>query len=128
MPSEIGYQFQVALANGELTDSYSSGTQRTDQSSAALIRHTQEIGSSAEALVLGDVATPGWAVFKNLSDSDSDPPPGNYVEVGIDAGGFQAFAKLEAGEQGMIRLGTTAPYARAYPSGVVELFYIIYED
>jgi hypothetical protein len=129
MPNEISYQFQFGLTNGELSDTYSSSSQRADQADAALVRNTQEVGSfPAEALDLAGVTTPGWAVFKNLTDPDSSP--GNFVEIGIWDGvsGFHEFVKLEAGQQGMVRLGTSAPYARAYPSGVVELFYIIYEE
>ena len=60
-------------------------------------------------------------VFSNIDET-------NFVEIGIDDGGtFHSFAKLKPGEQGTIRLSTTAPYARS-DTAATDLFYIIYED
>jgi len=123
MANEISYQFQVRLANGELNDTYSSPSQRTDQTNARLIRNVQEIGTSEEILENGDVATPGWAVFVNLDDT-------NYVEVGHYTGGtFYPFLKLKPGDQMICRLGVTTAqlYAKANTS-TVSLFYIVYDD
>lgn len=119
MASEITYQLQVLLNNGNLSDSYQSGSKSADQASALLIRNVQTIGFAAdEALALGDVVVPGFAVFLNLDDT-------NYVEVGT--GSFTPFIKLKPGEIAMTRLGTTAPRAMA-DTGNVDLFYIIYSD
>lgn len=118
MANEITYQFQTLLSNGGLGDSYASNSQSADQASALLIRNVQNIGTSDEALALGDVTTPGWAVFQNLDDT-------NFVEIGV--GSFTAFLKLKPGEQCLCRLGTTAPRAKA-DTAAVDLFYIIYSD
>ena len=120
MANELTYQFQSLLSNGGLTDSYASSSQSADQTSALLIRNVQNIGTSDEALALGDVATPGFAVFKNLDDT-------NFVEIGVGTGPFVPFLKLKPGEQCMCRLGTTAPRAQA-DTAAVDLFYIIYSD
>jgi pantothenate kinase type III len=118
----LSYQFQTALSNGSLKDNHASNSISVDQTTARLIRNVQEIGFAAhEALALGDVGTPGFACFINLDDT-------NFVEIGIDvAAAFHAFAKLKAGEQCVVRLGTAAPYAQA-DTAAVELFYIIYDD
>jgi len=123
MANEITYQFQLRLANGDLSDTYSSPSQRTDQSTARLIRNVQEIGTSEEVLETGGIATPGWAVFVNLDDT-------NFVEVGHYTGGtFYEFLKLKPGDQMVLRLGiaTTELYAKA-DTATVSLFYIIYDD
>jgi hypothetical protein len=120
MANELTYQLQARLGNGNLIDSYASGSLSADQSTASLIRNTQNIGTSAEALALGGVTTPGFAVFQNLDDT-------NYVEIGVDSGGFVAVVKLKPGEQAILRLATTAPQARAN-TAAVDLFYIIYSD
>jgi len=117
MANEITYQLQTLLSNGGLTDSYATGSLTADQSSALLIRTVQAIGTSWEALILGDVGTPGIAVFKNLDDT-------NFVEIG--AGGA-AFGKLKPGEACVLRLGVAAPQAKA-DTAAVDLFYIIYDD
>ncbi len=122
MGNEISYQFQLRLANGELSDQYSSPSQRTAQTNARLIRNVQEIGTSEEILETGDVATPGWAVFVNLDDTD-------YVEIGNFTGGtFYPFLKLKPGDQMICRLGVTTAQLYAKASVALSLFYIMYED
>jgi hypothetical protein len=86
-----------------------------------MVKGTQNIGTTHEALGLGSLTTPGFAVFQNLDAT-------NFIELGIDdTGTFEAFAKLKPGEIGMIRLTTLAPYAKA-DTAAVDLFYLIYED
>ena len=128
MANEISYQFQVRLANGSLSDQYSSPSQRTDQTNARLIRNVQEIGTTEESLETGDLATPGWSVWVNLEDIDVNPT--YYVEVGSYVSGtFYPFLKVEPGDQMVCKLGisTAQLYAKAY-NGTVSLFYIIYDD
>jgi len=122
MADEITYQFQTVLNNGNLQDQYSSGSSSADQSNAKLIRNVQTIGfATHEALELGDVATPGYAVFKNLDDT-------NFVQIGLEVGGtFYPFAKLGSENQGMVPLANVTFYAQA-DSADVELFYIIYDS
>jgi len=119
MSNELTYQFQTLLSNGSLTDSFASSSRSADQASALLIRNVQSIGFAADELLqLGDVVTPGFAVFQNLDDT-------NFVEIGV--GSFTAFLKLKPGELCICRLSTTAPRAQA-DTGAVDLFYIIYSD
>lgn len=124
MANEISYQFQMRLGNGTLTDAYNNSSGSASQTTAALVRNTQTISTAAggDALDLGGVVTPGFAVFSNLDGT-------NYVEVGSNvAGTFYPFLKLNPGEQsGPVRLSVAAPYARAN-TGSVKLFYIIYSD
>lgn len=116
MANEISYSMQMSLNNGGLSDSFSSGSRSADQATALLIRNVQTIGTSEEALALGDIVTPGFAMFKNLDDT-------NFVEIGTT--GFVPFVKLEPGQMCILPLATTAPYARA-DTAAVDLFYIIY--
>jgi len=118
MANEISYSFQTLLNNGGLSDSFSSGSKVADQTIAKLVRNVQTIGIAAEALALGDLTTPGYAVFQNLDDT-------NFVEIGT--AGFVPFVKLKPGEMAILRLGTAAPMAQA-DTADIELFYIIYDD
>jgi len=127
MANEITITLQMLLNNGGVTDNHSSGSIAIDQTSAKMIRNVQTIGTTEEALVLGDVVTPGYCVVINLDVT-------NFVELGvfgfidgIGTTGFIGFLKLNPGEQALFRLSTTAPYAKA-DTVAVELFYIIYED
>ena len=138
MSSEISYQFQIRLANGALSDSYSASSLAADQATALMVRNVQTISNVynpvTSVLDLGSVVTPGWAVFVNLDTT-------NYVEVGTDVGGvFHPFLKLKPGqasppasslvpgEQFLFRFGSgVVPYARAN-TAPVKLFYVIYND
>lgn len=79
------------------------------------------VGTTHEAISLGDVATPGWCWFENLD-------PTNYVEIGVVVSStFYPVIKLKPGEFQPCRLGTTAPYAKANTASV-KLDYEIFED
>ena len=90
-----------------------------DVSGSGKIENIQNIGFAAhEALILGEVATPGFAYFKNLDAT-------NYVQIGVDvAAAFVPFVKLLPGQSAQVWLGTTAPYAKAN-TGAVLLDYMI---
>lgn len=123
MSNEIVYQFQIFLRNGSLQDQYSSGSKTTDQSAPLLIRNVQTIGTTVtgDALALGGVTGAGYSVLQNLDAS-------NFVDVGSNVGGtFYPFLRLEAGEQQLIRLAVTTPYAKA-DTAPVNLFYVVYND
>ena len=123
MSNEISYQFQLRLANGNLEDQYSAPSSKADQTNAKLIRNVQEIGTTEEILASGDIATPGWAVFLNLDDT-------NFIEIGSYVGGtFYPFLKLLPGDKVLCRLGvsTSELYSKS-DTAIVSLFYIIYDS
>lgn len=130
MSQEITYQSQIYLRNGGLFDTYASGSLTANQAAAALVRNVQNVTTSApaQALDLGSVATPGWAVIINTEVLLTPPVvPANYVQVGSYVGGtFYPFMRLYAGEVQMCRLAIAAPYALAVNAST-NLFYIIYE-
>lgn len=72
-----------------------------------IMHHKQAIGTSEEAIVLGEVTSPGWALFVNRDDT-------NFIELRVATGGAK-FAKLKPGETCLLRLGSgaQAPYAIA---------------
>ena len=84
------------------------------------IHHVQSIGTSEEALDLGELVAPlGWAWFKNLDST-------NYVEVRMATGASNDHVRMNAGEPALFRFGSdvTAPFAIANASAVL-LEYII---
>ncbi len=70
------------------------------------ISNVQIVGTSNEALVVGDVSTLGWIVCKNLDAT-------NYVEIFLDASNTQLVAKLLPGEPCLFKPGSVTVYARA---------------
>lgn len=75
-------------------------------------RLKQNVGTSQEAINLGDVSAPGWAMFVNRDLT-------NFVELRVSSGGAK-FAKLLPGEFALLRLGSgaQAPYAIADTAAV----------
>ncbi len=84
-------------------DSGSSTTFATSGSTA--ITNVQTIGTSEEAILVGDVGTLGWIGVRNLD-------PTNYVEVGTGATLTSAntFAHLLPGEWFFIKANASATY------------------
>lgn len=116
MAAEITYN--ATLTNPGLSQSFAKGAKTVDQTTKRAVKNTQTIGTTHEALVLGEVVTLRWAYFENKDLA-------NYVEVGTDsAGTFIPFLRLAAGEYVIVPLSTNAPYARAN-TAAVDLLYEI---
>lgn len=121
MANEITYNLQLKATNGSIVHDYRTGTLYADQSGSVATGGVQTIGTTAEAFTMGDVATAGFAFFRNNG-------PTNYVEIGTGTGtNFTAFIKLKSGEGAVCRLGTNAPTGKANVSSV-NVQYMILQD
>jgi hypothetical protein len=122
MADEIKCRVSVTVSKTGVPDVQKSPTQfNITMTGTDLILATQTIGTSAEAINLGDVGTPGVALFHNLSAT-------NYVEIGHDvSAAFESDIKLKAGEWALVRLAQAAPQARAN-TAPVNLEYLIIEE
>ena len=80
----------------------------------------QSIGITEEAIDIGSLTAPSWALFINRDAT-------NYIELKVATGGA-IFAKLLAGEPALLRLGSgaQAPFAIANTAACI-LEYIIIE-
>lgn len=95
----------VALSGGGAITG--SGSNSITQSGTDNIGNVQNIGTTTEALVLGDVTTIGYLFVKNLDAT-------NYVEFDLNtpvAG--TAFAKLLPGESMLVPTRQTTIYGKA---------------
>ena len=91
MANEIRTQISQSVTNGNLSDSVSLAFQ-TDQATAVLADGVQIVGTTHEALSLGDVTSMGPSTIVNLDAT-------NFVELGIDqAGSFVPVLEIAAGE------------------------------
>lgn len=82
-----------------------------------------EIGTSEEAIALGDITTPGWLWAKNLD-------PTNYVEWGpYDGAAMELCGRMEAGEPILFRLAPASVtlYMKANTAPCKVQFYV-FED
>lgn len=123
MANEISLSISLAVRKSNLDNSRSlSGSFTLNAASPAKAAGIASIGFAAhEALPMGDVATAGWALFKNLDAT-------NFVNIGIDSGGnFHPTIKLKPGECAACRLASNAPYAKA-DTAAVKLEYEIWDD
>jgi hypothetical protein len=90
------------------------------QSGEGLASGIQNVGTSAEAIGIGDVGTEGYAVFENLDAT-------NYVEIGWDATGFQEAFKLLPGQFAIVPLAPSRTWQAKANTAAVELFFAILE-
>lgn len=65
--STLTYQLQVNLPLPGVLDSFISPADTINQATAHLFRNVQELGTTEEMLMTGDITTPGVCVFFNLS-------------------------------------------------------------
>jgi hypothetical protein len=93
MADELTTQFSLAYTKGNDSFSIEPITQQQDVASGVRAAQVQAIGTTYEALSLGDVATDGGAFFARNLD------PTNFVEIGREIGAaFEGFVKLLPGE------------------------------
>jgi hypothetical protein len=118
MSSEITINLRLRVQKDFLDHREDPGTFRVDMTGSNATGGVQAIGTSGEALSVTDVSTPGYAYFRNLG-------PTNFVEIGTGTTTFVAFARLKVGEAAIMRLGTTAPTARANTAPVNLQYYIL---
>lgn len=116
MANEVTLGASLAYDDGKLSKSVSI-TDVVKSIAGATARYTetvQLVGTAEEAIDLGEVSAPGFALFQNLDDT-------NYIELRVATGGAK-FAKLRAdtnddGHGGFAILelgsGAQAPFAIA---------------
>lgn len=122
MASEITVQVSLKATKTNLVVPKFGGTAfQPTMTGTNVTAGCQAIGFAAhETIPVTDVGTPGWAYFKNTDAT-------NFVQIGTDvAAAFVPFVKLLANEECVLRLGTTAPYAKA-DTASVDLQYVILE-
>lgn len=106
MANEITVAASISVVkNGAVVSAAQSKT--ADMSGDQTMSTVQIVGTSAEALTLGDVSTIGYVFLKNMD-------PTNYIEVALDSGvSTQVFAKLLAGDITLIKASTATIYVKA---------------
>jgi len=120
MANEITYTGGLTVANGAHTPPSISESGTADQAAIGLVHNVQSIGTSAEALVTGDISTAGWAFFKNLDST-------NFVTLFDADSASEDLIKILAGDSaGPFNLGTKTISAKA-DTATCKLEYWIYE-
>lgn len=108
MADEITVSVSLAYEDSEFADEILAVSEKlATVASKKYIKAKQNIGTSEEAIALGEVTSPGWGVFINRDLT-------NFINLKVATGGA-IFAKLLPGEVACLRLGSGAqvPYAIA---------------
>ena len=82
------------------------------------ITKTQSVGTSQEAIVIGEITTPGYIFVRNLDST-------NYVEIRDGSSGADV-VKVRAGGIALFELATATPFAIANTASC-EIEYTIIE-
>lgn len=107
MANELTVSVSLSFLKGNLSSAITrqvTGAKFTVSGSDVTLK-TQTIGTAEEAIILGDVATPGFMFVKNLDAT-------NFVTIRPATGGDDC-VKLLKGECALFRHAGTAPFAIA---------------
>lgn len=122
MANELTVSIRTRLANGSLNDRPPNNTFQVDQANAGIFRDVQSVTTSDTAVPTGNIATLGWAKFKNLDDT-------NYVNIGPDSGGsIVDMIRLEPGEECTFRIEPGITLRWQANTAACEVDFTIYED
>jgi hypothetical protein len=123
MADELTLRIYLSYVDSSTGDEYKwphSEEFTIDVTGTQWISHVQEIGTSEEAIELGEIATGGYFIAKNLDDT-------NFVEIRPGTGETD-MVKLLPGESCLFRFSgdAAAPYAIA-DTAAVQLKYFLLE-
>ena len=111
MADEITISGSLKVSNGLLTSSRSVTRLQANQAAQVSREGVQSIGTTYEAIDLGDVATAGYVYIRNIDTT-------NYVEIGTEASSaFAPVIRLLAGEAALFRAGAVL-FAKANTAAV----------
>lgn len=120
MANEIGVSASLLVLKGNHQDGLDASGLSFNFTGTRALHNVQNVGTSAEALVLGEIAAGGWCLMRNLDVS-------NYVQV-RGASGQTPLARLGPGEVALFRLDATAtaPTVQAN-TAACDLEYLVLE-
>lgn len=118
MANELTLSASLSYAKGGRSQSASKTALKLDVSGTDHIKLSQTIGTSPEALDIGDITTPGYVFIENKDEN-------NFVEIRHGASGDDV-VKVRAGGIAMFELATATPFAIA-DTAAVELDITIIE-
>lgn len=123
MANEINISFNAQIENGYYRDTIQLGQMQIDQAAIGRGGHVQNVGTDAEVVDLGDVATNGLLYLRNLDDT-------NYVTFGPQSDGatIEVFGKLKPGEFAFLRLAPTVVLWAEADTGACLVDVRLYED
>lgn len=118
MANELTLAASLKFVKGTTNVSFAKSGIQLDVSGKNYTHKTQSIGTSEEAVDLGDVATPGYILIYNKDAT-------NYVSVRAGTGEAN-LVKVPPGGIGLFHCEASAPYAIAN-TAAVDIEYLLVE-
>lgn len=113
MANEITIGVRLKALKGNLSVERRVDNVTADLAGSRYSANIQTVGTTKEQVVVGaDVATPGWAYFRNHDST-------HFVDIGVVVSGtFYPLLRLLPGENQVVRLATLTFYAQADTAAV----------
>ena len=122
MANEISLNVIGTIINGTFRDDFRPAGVQITQTVLFFAGGVQSIGTSEEAIAIGDIATLGMAFFQNCDAT-------NFVTVGtFVAATYYPAVKLKAGEVAALRLVSGLTYYAKADGAAVKLLYKLWND
>lgn len=118
MANELTLAASLKFVKGNTNVSFAKSGVRIDVTDKNYTSKTQAVGTSEEALSLGDVATPGYILIFNKDST-------NYVSVRSGTGAANLI-KVPAGGVALFNCEASAPYVVAN-TAAVDIEYLLIE-
>lgn len=106
MANEINATAGLNITKGGVTLNHTT-TARHDMAGAEMIHRTQVVGTSAEQVTFGDIT--GAPGILKITNQDAT----NYVELALDSGMTNKFAKIRPGGVVLLQPASATLYAQA---------------
>ncbi len=112
MASEISISANFSCSKNGATVG-GTGTKSIDMAGTAAISNVQAVGTTTEALVIGDITNVGYLFLKNLDST-------NFVQIGLNTpvADADAFCTLLPGEFALVPTRLETIYAKANTAGI----------
>ena len=122
MANEITITAKLLCQNGNFEASTNASRISVTQSALGCQKAVQEIGTSYEQVILGDVSTEGYAMFRNLDAT-------NFIQLGLDGGAsLTPVVRLKAGEVALFRIDAGATIFAKADTAACDLDVLILEN
>lgn len=119
MANEITISVSIAVSKNGLSEDLAFTGNLVTLTGSNWMKNIQSVGTSEEAILLGDVGTPGFMIVKNLDAT-------NFVSIRSGTGAANT-VKIKAGEVALFRHSGSAPFAIA-DTGACRIQYLLLEN
>ena len=126
MANEINVALSLRVKNGNADESFAVSGAQFDQATQGSVGGIVQVGTAVETIALGDVATAGYAAFRNLSTATSGTA---YIAIGsYDGTNLHELVWLRRGQPALVPLKSSVVVAAKAYGQAVPLRYVIFAE